>query len=76
MKISDLNEAKRQKLKSVPAHNLNEERSAGWFNYEIDIRGHQHMESVPRKMILNKSVDILLSENANEMYKFQNRQIG
>ena len=37
------------------------------------------MESVSRKMILNKCLDILLSENANEMYKFAkpaNRIIG
>ena len=55
LKISNLDTAKRQKLDAAPIHNLTEERSVGSFNYEIDFRGHQHME---------------MSKNPNEIFKF------
>ena len=70
MKLSDLDGAKRQKLNQAPVHNLSEERSVGLFNYEIQIRGQKHMESVSRKMVINESIDLLTSRPAKDIHKF------
>ena len=50
LKISDLDGAKRQKLNQAPVHNLNEERSVGFINYELEIRGKKHLESASKKI--------------------------
>ena len=60
VKISDLDGAKHRKLNQAPVHNLNEERSVGFINYELEIRGKKHLESASKKMVLNKSVDLLM----------------
>ena len=39
LKISTPQSSKRSKLNQAPVHKLNEERSAGWVNHEINIRG-------------------------------------
>ena len=49
LKISTLESSKRCKLNQAPVHNLNEERSVGWVNHEISIRGKKHLESVSKK---------------------------
>ena len=59
LKISTLESSKRRKLNQAPVYNLNEERSAGWVNHEINISGKKHLESVSRKMVINKSVELL-----------------
>ena len=43
----------------VQVHNIGEERSVGFFNYEIGIWGKKNIESASRKMVLNKSHDLL-----------------
>ena len=59
LKISTTDKETREKLNKTPIHNLNEERSVGFVNYEIHIRGKQCLDSVSRKMVINKSMDIL-----------------
>ena len=56
LKISTADAAKWQNLESIPIHNLNKECRVGWFNYEIDFRGDKHMESVSRKMVINRNI--------------------
>ena len=72
LKVSEVNdEAKRRKLNQVPVHNLNEERSVGFINYELNIRGKQCLESASKKMILNKGKDLLQGKQPDEMKKFR-----
>ena len=59
LKIEGVSQAKRRKLVNAPFHNLNEEQSVGLINYKISIRGKQYLEVASRKMIINKSSDIL-----------------
>ena len=63
-------EAKRRKLNRLTIHNLNEERSVGFINYEIHIRGKQWLESA-KKMIINKSIYLLETSEPVEIKKFQ-----
>ena len=69
LKICDLNEEKMDQLDSVQIHNLGEERSVGFVNYELDIRGKQNLESVSRKMVLNKSAD--LTKKLTDLKKYR-----
>ena len=44
--------------------------SVGWVNHEINIRGKKHLESISRKMVINKSVDLLHKADLNELKKY------
>ncbi len=70
LKVSSASEAKRQKLNKAPIHNVSEERSVGFINYELSIRGKRFLESASKKMVLNKSIDILEQSNPNDFKKF------
>ena len=70
LKIEGISQAKRMKLMKAPIHNLNEERSVGFINYEISIRGKQYLEVASRKMIINKSSDLLDQMDASDINKF------
>ena len=70
LKIEGISQAKRMKLMNAPIHNLNEERSVGFINYEISIRGKQYLEAASRKMIINKSSDLLDQMDASDINKF------
>lgn len=63
------NEENRRKLNQAPVHNLNEERSVGFINHEIQIRGKRELESASRKLVLNKSINILVKFYSNELKK-------
>ena len=43
--------------------------SVGWVNHEINIRGKKHLESISRKMVINKSVDLLHKADLTELKK-------
>ena len=58
LKICQLGEEKVEVIDNVQIHNLGEECSVGFINYELDIRGKQNLEAVSRKMVLNKSADL------------------
>ena len=63
LKISKLSKENLLQLDQVQIHNLGEERSVGFLNYEIDIRGKQNLEAASRKMVLNKSADLVSKSN-------------
>ena len=46
-------------LDQAQVNNLNEERSVGFLNYELDIRRKQHLEAASRKMVLNKAAYLI-----------------
>lgn len=74
LKISSVtDEVKRRKLNQAVVHNLNEERSVGFINYEIHIlvRGKQCLESVSKKMVINKSMDLLEKAEPKEIRKLR-----
>ena len=50
---------------------MQEERSVGFINYEVAIRGKQHLEAASRKMTINKSIDIALKEEALDIRRFR-----
>ena len=57
-------------------HNLGEVRSVGSINNEIRIRGKRNLESASRKLVLNKSFDLIEASNAEEFLKFQKQAKG
>ena len=57
LKLCYLDDEKINQLNQVQIHNLSEEQSVGFVNYELDIRRKQNLESVSRKMVLNKFAD-------------------
>ena len=69
MKLCDLDVEKKKKkkphLNQVQIHNLSQERSVGFVNFELEIRGKQNLESVSRKMVLNKSTDLTINDSFN-----------
>ena len=67
LKISKAEERKRQKLEKAPVHNLKEEKSVGEINYELHIRGKEHLEAVSRKLVLNKNMDVLDKANQTKI---------
>ena len=69
LKISEVSQEKLEHLDKVQIHNLGEERSVGFVNYELNIRGKQNLESVSKKMVLNKSID--LTDGLTDVKKFR-----
>ena len=53
------------KLEKAPVTNLAEERSVGFINYELNLRGKEHLESVSKKMILSKGKDFIKCSSAD-----------
>ena len=68
-KVSTATEEEMQKLNSTAVHNLGEERSVGNINYELGIRGKRNLEASSKKLLLNKSFDLL--EKSGDLPKFQ-----
>ena len=66
-KICKLNETEMKTLGRAQTHNLGEERSVGFVNYEIGIRGRQNLESASKKLVLNKSADLI--KDSGDHYK-------
>ena len=50
-----------EQLKGVPVHNLAEERSVGFINYELRVRGATQLQSASSTLIKNKNADLLKS---------------
>ena len=53
----------------APLHNLGEERSVGLINYELSIRGKENLEASSRKLVLNRSFELL--EKTGKLNKFR-----
>ena len=75
LKISTLESSKRRKLNQAPVYNLNEERSVGRVNHEINTRGKKHLESVPKKTVINKSVNYSIRQISLSSKSISNRQL-
>ena len=71
LKIASVSCEEMKKLDKVPVHNLGEERSVGYVNYELNIRGRQNLESVSKKMILKKSSDLLNRIDKTKLHMFK-----
>ena len=50
---------------------MNEERSVGFINHEIKIRGKNNLQSASTKMVINKCVDLLVAVEPGEHYKYR-----
>ena len=61
LRISQLGktEIEHMNQSKVPIHSIREERNLWFFNYKTGIRGEKNVESASRKMILNKSSDLV-----------------
>ena len=58
-----------EKLNKVEIHNLGEERSVGYINYELQIRGKANLECASKQMILNKGRDLIKSQDLSKLKK-------
>ena len=58
-KISTASKDEKEKLDKTATTNLHEERSVGFLNYEISVHGRQNLEAASKKMVLNKSFDLV-----------------
>ena len=77
LKISELSADKIKKMDEakVQVHNLGEENTVGCVNYEIGIRGKANLESVSRKIVLNRCSDLLEKANPNKIKTFRKQAI-
>ena len=51
---------------------MGEERSVGGINNELKIRGKRNLESASRKLVLNKSFDLIEKKNnPSQIVKFR-----
>ena len=58
-------------MNKTTVHNLSEESSVGSINNELKIRGKKNLESASRKLILNKSFDLLEKKPAHHFKTFR-----
>ena len=70
LSMTTVEEPKRRKSSKAQVHNLNEERSVGFINYEISIKVKRFLETASRKMLINKCKDILDKTDPSEMKKY------
>ena len=56
-------------LNTIQVHNLGKERNVGLFNYEISIRRKKNFEAASRKLVLNKSNNLMFNPQTNTSYK-------
>ena len=71
VKVANATEKEMEELNKTTVHNLAEERSVGSINNELKIRGKRNLESVSRKLVLNKSFDLLEEKPAKDYIKFR-----
>ena len=70
LKISSADESILSTLdKNVQVHNIGEERNVGMITYELSIRGKDNLYSATRKVVLNRSID-LIKTNKQDFRKF------
>ena len=67
--ISNLDEEELNVLNTAQLHNLGKERNVGLLNYEISIRGKKNFKAASRKLVLNKSNDLIFNPQTNASYK-------
>lgn len=69
--VSKATEDEMKELDKTSVHNLSEERSVGSVNNELRIRGKRNLESVSRKLVLNKSFDLIEKKSPEEYRRFR-----
>ena len=69
MKIFDFDEEERNVLNTIQVHNLGKECNVGLFNYEVSIRRKKNFEAASRKLVLNKSNNLMFNPQTNTSYK-------
>ena len=69
--MADATEEEKEELDKTTVHNLAEERSVGSINNELKIRGKRNLESASRKLVLNKSFDLIEKRNPKEYLNFR-----
>ena len=62
VKVADATEEEMEELNKIAIHDLREERSIGSIKNELEIRG----KGVLRKLVLNKSFDLLEKKHAKD----------
>ena len=67
-KISTATDEEMEKLNLTATHNLGEDWSVGNINYELGNRGKANLKASSRKLLLNKSFDLL--EKSGNLYKY------
>ena len=71
LKISTLSEDEMKVLDKVMVHNIGEERNVGLCNFEVSLRGKENLTSVSRKMILNRSADLIDEREPGDFKNFR-----
>ena len=69
--MSNATNEEMKELEKTTVHNLAEERSVGSTNNELKVRGKRHLESVSRKLVLNKSFDLIEIKDPKDFNKFR-----
>ena len=75
-KVATATDEEKEELDHTSVHNLGEERSVGSINNEIKIRGKRNLESASRKIVLNKSIDLIENREAKEFLSFRKASQG
>ena len=71
LKISNVDDKTLSELdRNVQVHNIGEERNVGMVNYEFSVRGKSSLDAVSRKVVINRSSD-LINEQAHGYRKFR-----
>ena len=74
LKMNTATEEEKIKLQNTPIHNLREENSVGYINYELDIRGNKNLEATSKKMVIKKNLDLVkdsISSGTLKVKQFQ-----
>ena len=71
LKVADVTGKEKEDLDCTNVHNLGEERSVGSINNEIKIRGKRNLESASRKLVLNKSFDLIQGTDPKKYLSFR-----
>ena len=68
-KVCNATDEEMEKLNLASVHNLSEERSVGHINFELGIRGHRNLEASSKKLVLNKSFDLIDKSGSLEKFR-------
>ena len=71
LKVADATAAEMTELDRTTVHNLAEERSVGSISNGLKIRGKRNLESASRKLVLNKSFDLIEKRKLGEYLNYR-----
>ena len=67
---SRLSQYDKDKLENAPVHNIASEQLVGLVNYELCLRGNNHLAAVSRSIITGKNSDLLDSSHSKKFREF------